>query len=281
MNGRRNHELGAFLTARRARLRPDAAGLPPGAGRRVPGLRREEVATLAGVSPDYYTRLEQGRQETASASVLDALAGALRLSEEERVYLYTLAGAAPSARAAPIPHSGPVDDQVGLVLAVLGDTPAMVCGPFVDVPEMNEAACFLFTDFSAIPPNERNGVRWMLLSPLARELYREQWEKAAGEMVGMLRIDIGRYPGQPRGELIVAELLERSPLFRELWTEHHVSTWHTLTKTLHHPHVGTLRFSNASLTVNGVTDQTIYLVIPDDRPAFEVALRSARAELRG
>jgi transcriptional regulator with XRE-family HTH domain len=275
VSAKRNPELGAFLHTRRSRLGPRDVGLPARGHRRVPGLRREELALLAGVSPDYYTRLEQGRQPTASPSVLDAVARALRLSAEERSHLYALAGEPEPSVSAPAAPGDTVDPRVRRVLDVLGDTPAILCGPYVDILTANAAARFLFTDFGALPPRERNAVRWMLLSPLAREIYRDQWENSAGEMVGMLRLDVGRSPDNPRVAEIVDELLDQSPLFRRLWTEHRVSAWQTDEKTLYHPVAGAMRFLNSSITVNGVPDQAIYLVVPDDVSAFEAALHAS------
>jgi transcriptional regulator with XRE-family HTH domain len=276
VSAKRNPELGAFLHTRRSRLGPADVGLPDQGRRRVPGLRREELALLAGVSPDYYTRLEQGRQPTASPSVLDAVARALRLSAEERSHLYTLAGEAEPGVNVPVPPDDTIDPRVRRVLDVLGDTPAILCGPYVDILTANEAARFLFTDFGELPPRERNAVRWMLLSPTAREIYREQWENAAGEMVGMLRLEVGRQPDNPRAAEIVDELLDRSPLFRRLWSEHRVSAWQTDEKTLYHPAAGAMRFFNSSITVTGIPGQAIYLVVPDDVTAFEAALRRSR-----
>ena len=278
MSTRRNAELGEFLRARRARLDPQRVGLEAGDRRRVPGLRREEIARLTGVSPDYYSRLEQGRQVTASPSVLDAISKTLQLSAEERLHLYTLAGeGAPMAVASVAPGAG-IDARVQRVLNVIADTPAIVCGPFVDIVAANEAAKFLFADFDAIPPAERNAVRWMLLSPAARELYRDHWETGASDLIGMLRIDVGRRPGDPRGNEIVSELTAASPLFRELWTAHQVSTWQTAEKVLHHRTAGPLRFHNSSISVAGVPDQTIQLIIPDDPLAFRAALTAGNAK---
>jgi transcriptional regulator with XRE-family HTH domain len=273
VTAKRNTELGAFLRTRRARLEPGGVGLPGEGFRRVPGLRREEVAGLAGVSPDYYARLEQGRQATASPSVLEALAHALRLSAEERLHLYALAGEGAPLSGDPPSPAGFTDHRLRRVFDLLEDTPTLVSGPYLDIIELNEAACFLLPGFGALPPMERNGVRWMLLSATARELYRDQWEEAASDFIGMLRIDVGRRPDCPRAREIVAELTAASPLFRRLWTEHQVSQWHAKEKVLYHPVAGPLRFYNSAVSVAGVRDQSIFLVIPQDRHAFRVAWR--------
>lgn len=272
MTARRNTGLGTFLRTRRARLDPDGVGLAVGERRRVPGLRREEIARLAGVSPDYYTRLEQGRQPTASPSVLDALARTLQLSAEERLHLYALAGEGVPVPAAPSAPARTADDRVRLVLEALGDTPAIVYGPFVDIITANRAARFLFADFDALPPLERNAVGWMLLSPVARDLYRDQWDVGARDLIGMLRIDVGRRPGDPRGEQVVGQLNDASPYFRRVWTEYQVSTWQTEEKVLYHSAAGPLRFHNSAISVKGAPDQEISLIIPEDPQAFRAAL---------
>lgn len=280
MTARRNAELAAFLRTRRARLDPDCVGLAAGGRRRVPGLRREEIARLAGVSPDYYTRLEQGRQPTASPSVLDALARTLQLSAEERLHLYALAGEGGPALTAPSVPARTADDRVRLVLEVLGDTPAIVFGPFVDIIAANRAARFLFADFDALPPLERNAVGWMLLSPVARDLYRDQWDAGARDLIGMLRMDVGRRPGDPRGDEVVGELSAASPYFRRLWTEYQVSSWQTEEKVLYHPAAGPLRFHNSGISVKGVPDQEISLIIPEDPQAFQAALAAWDQDLK-
>jgi transcriptional regulator with XRE-family HTH domain len=244
--------------------------------RRVPGLRREELARLAGVSPDYYTRLEQGRQASASRSVLDRLANALQLSNEEWLHLYALAGEGMPLNAAPPSPAGSVDYRVRRVFDLLEDTPALVRGPFLDLIEVNEALRFLYPDLCDLPARERNGVRWMLLSPTARELYGGQWERAVGDFTGMLRQDVGRLPGSPRAREIVEELTAASPLFRRLWKEHQISGWTAEAKVLNHPVAGPLSFFNHAVSVVGVPDQQIYLLIPEDRPTFSAALRQAR-----
>jgi len=254
-------------------------GLSAEGFRRVPGLRREEVAGLAGVSPDYYTRLEQGRQPTASPSVLEALAHALRLSSDERLHLYALAGEGAPPSADPPAPGAAVDHRLQHVFDLLEGTPALVRGPYLDIIELNEAARFLYPGFRELPPRERNGVRWMLLSPAARELYGDQWEAAARDFIGMLRIDVGRLPDSPRAREVVGELSAASPFFRRLWTEHQVSDWHTEEKVLHHPVAGPLRFYNSAIQVAGVREQGIFLVIPRDPQAFRAALR--RAHING
>jgi transcriptional regulator with XRE-family HTH domain len=267
----RNDALGAFLRRCRARIEPQDVGLPPTDGRRVPGLRREEVAQLAGVSPDYYTRLEQGRQRTASPPVLDGVAKALRLTADEHAHLYTLAGAThvdDTRRVA----SRTVDRRMQRVLDLLGDTPAMLCGPFVEVITANRAATFLFADFNAMPARERNGLRWMLISSTARERYGRAWADAASEMIGMLRLDAGHAPKHPRLAELVEELTEKSAMFRRLWQDYQVSAWLHDRKVLHHPSFGKMEFFNEFINLHSAPGQTLVVMIPADPAEFRNAL---------
>ena len=191
VSSRGNAELGEFLRTRRSRVDPREMGIPDSTRRRVLGLRREELARLAGVSPDYYTRLEQGRHVTASPAVLDALARALLLPAGERAYLYALARAVD-----PDPPDGGLaeasdTEALERMLAVFGPVPAVLCGPFSDILAANDAARFLYgTDFRTLPAPERNSIHWMLTSPAARSLYNASWEQTATEMIGKLRAEI-------------------------------------------------------------------------------------------
>lgn len=270
MNQARNESLGEFLRTRRALVEPSEEVLSGGARRRVRGLRREEIARAAAVSPDYYTRLEQGRQLTASPSVLDALAQAMRLTADERLHLYNLAGVAATPDLGPAEQ--PLSDRIMRVLDLLGDTPAMVLGPLLDIAGGNRAWSFLFADFGAMPISERNGLRWMLLAPEARRLYGPDWEEASAEMVGMLRRDAGRYPGSPRLAGLVEYLGEHSELFRRVWDEHYVSSWLHDRKTLHHPAFGSMDFLTDFIESPNALGQTVVAVTPVDVPAFQAAM---------
>ncbi|WFB88517.1 MULTISPECIES: helix-turn-helix transcriptional regulator [Streptomyces] len=274
-----NQALGAFLRTHRARLEPWDVGLPHDDGRRVPGLRREEVARLAGMSPDYYTRLEQGRRQTASSAVLDGLARALRLTADERLHLYALAAAPVTEDVGPL-VSRTLTPGTHRVIELLGDTPVMVCGPFIDVVSANPAAAFLFADFNTMPASERNGLRWMLLSPTARERYGDSWAEAAAEMTGMLRLEQGRAPNDPRLARLVTELAELSPLFRRQWHDLQVSRWVRARKTLYHPAFGTMGFHNEFMTLQSVPGQTLVVMMPEDPGAFRAALRPPAASGR-
>jgi MmyB-like transcription regulator ligand binding domain/Helix-turn-helix domain len=224
------------------------------------------------MSPDYYARLEQGRQATASPSVLDSMAGALRLSAEERSHLYDLAGVAGGA--APSTPARIVGRGVQRLINVLGDTPVILRGPFAEVIAVNPAGVFLFCDFNRMAAHERNGLRWMLLAPRARELYGPGWEDAAAEMIGRLRFDVGRGPADPRAAELVEELRGHSELFRQIWEKHHVSAWLHDSKTLYHPAFGSMNFFTELITTHTGPGQTLVVMIPADPAAFQAALHA-------
>jgi transcriptional regulator with XRE-family HTH domain len=270
-----NNSLAAFLRDRRGRVEPDQVGLPPGRRRRVRGLRREEVAQLAGLSVDYYARLEQGRQPTASPSVLRSVARTLRLTEDETRHLFTLAHVAAGTTAFEPDDQG--FQRVRRLVATLGDTPAQVIGPFVDILMSNPAATFLFGDFDGVPPAQRNGLHRMLLVSGSRDLYGDEWESATIDLIGMLRLDAAEHPGSSRLAAIVAELSERSALFREQWRDQAVSSWQHHHKVLRHPAFGEMAFTNEFLTMQSAPGLRIVTVMPDEPSRFEEALfRSTR-----
>ena len=253
-------ELSEFLRSRRDRLRPVDVGLPDRGQRRVPGLRREEVASLAGVSTDYYVRLEQGRDITASEDVLDALARALQLDEAERLHLRHLAKPR-RARRSP-PRSQRVRPGVRLLLDSLS-TPAFVLGRRTDVLATNRMARALLADFDAMPAGERNHARWLFLDPRARELYAD-WETVARENVAILRMDAGRYPEDERLSALIGELSVKSPEFARWWADHDVLVRGHGTKRYRHPIVGEIDIRYEALQLAD-EDQTlfIYSVEPD------------------
>ncbi|WP_410569100.1 helix-turn-helix domain-containing protein [Amycolatopsis sp. cmx-4-61] len=230
--------LGAYLKARRAQLTPQDCGLPePEAGRRVAGLRREEVAHLAAISVDYYTRLEQGRVR-ASAPVLTTLARALRLDEDQQRYVYELAGRAdalPRRRRA----GQSVRPAMRRLLAQLTGTPALVLGKRLDILAWNQAAAALFTDFEAIPPDERNYLRLLFTNPEVRELH-EKWNHDAREAVAALRMEAAADPGDPALARLVGDLAIQDRDFRTWWAEHHVNSASYGTKSYRHRQVGRL-----------------------------------------
>ncbi|MDA3644248.1 helix-turn-helix transcriptional regulator [Saccharopolyspora indica] len=248
-------ELGAFLKARRMELTPDMVGLP-GADRRrrVPGLRREEVAQLASISTDYYTRLEQGRR-LASEPVLDAIARVLRLDDDEREYLSELSGR-DSAR--PRRRSGQkVRPLLGRLLDSLHDIPAVVIGRRMDVIAWNPMASALITDFGRLPERNRNYVRLVFTDPGVRALYPE-WENVARTCVAQLRMEAARDPKDPRLIDLIGELSLRDEDFRRWWGSHRVAVRSMGTKVIRHPVVGDLTLDWDTLSC--VTDPDQQLV---------------------
>ncbi|BDM71408.1 transcriptional regulator [Streptomyces nigrescens] len=272
-------DLGEFLRSRRARLAPQDVGLPDHGGRRrVPGLRREELARLAGISPGYYTRLEQGTAAAgASDAVLDALARVLRLDGTERRHLYGLArpegGGGPGAEAAAEERLRP---SVRNMIASLGDTPALVLGRFVDVLAWNHAGHALLAghlpfdapDAPAATQGARdatqgthdatpgtrdatarpNVARMMFFDPRTRALYADRAAKAR-DTVGDLRLIAGRWPDAPQLTGLIAELRRGSTEFEALWAEHPVRTCATHARDYRHPVVGPLTLTDELLTL--------------------------------
>src|ERR1700722_19397156 len=231
-------ELGAFLKARRAQLSPPDVGLPETSTRRkVAGLRREEVAQLAVISVDYYTRLEQGRVQ-ASASVLATLARALRLDEDQQAYLFEIAGktdAAPRRRRA----AQRIRPAMRRLLDQLTLTPAIVLGRHLDILAWNPMAVALYTDFGLLPAARRNYVRLLFTDPVVRGMH-DEWEHDARDAVAALRMEAAKDPSDPRLAQLVGELSVADPDFRAWWAEHHVNSASSGTKHYQHRTVGSL-----------------------------------------
>jgi transcriptional regulator with XRE-family HTH domain len=274
MNDRRPSELAEFLSARRARLTPQAAGLEAqDARRRVPGLRREELARLAGVSVDYYTRLEQGRSRSASTDVLEALAAALQLNEAERQHLHLLAKPQPAHRKRrPRPQSADVATLRLLELFDEVSSPAFVLGRRLDVLAHNRLAGALITEFRELPAPQRNQARFVFFDPHARELY-VNWGEVAADTVAMLRLDAGRYPDDEKLSALVGELSIQSVEFRSLWSKHKVVRRTTGTKAYHHPLVGDLTVKYQALNPSGDPDQVLFVYTTQPGSADEASLR--------
>jgi transcriptional regulator with XRE-family HTH domain len=254
-----NVELADFLRRARAAVDPSRAGLPAdGRVRRVPGLRREEVAFLASVSTDYYTRLEQGRRINPSTSVLEAIARALDLDAAARAHFGHLVGVALTGvdpRQATVQRVRPGLHQF---LDALDGQPAFVLGRRTDILASNRMARALLADFEQIVPRERNYVRWVLTSDEARELFVD-WEVQARAAVESLRLDVGRNPDDPLSTRLVDQLHELSPPFSAWWREHRVHQRTFGTKRLRHPIAGDLTISYESLSLPGDVDQTLFV----------------------
>ncbi|MEU0649936.1 helix-turn-helix transcriptional regulator [Streptomyces umbrinus] len=231
-------ELSEFLRTRRARLKPEDVGLPDfGRYRRVPGLRREELAQLAGVSVAYYTRLEQGNGQHVSAEVLDAIARALRLSDAERAHLTHLAK--PKQKKKPAGRTQQVRGPLRTLLDTMEGGPAILVGRRSDILAWNRMAAAVFGDWAELPEHERNWARLVFLRPEYSDLFVD-WEDKANDVVSQLRMDAGSHPNDPRLSALVGELSVKSQEFRRLWATHDVKEKCHGVQRLHHPLVGEL-----------------------------------------
>ncbi|GAA3427885.1 helix-turn-helix transcriptional regulator [Streptosporangium sandarakinum] len=272
----RGSELADFLRSRRARLTPDRAGLAQdGRARRVPGLRREEAARLAGVSTEYYTRLEQGRAGNPSPEVVEALARALQLDLAEREHLTDLLARPTPARRAPVAPQR-VRPGLHLMLQTLEHVPAFILGRRTDVLATNRLARAVLTDFDALPVPQRNLTRYYLLDPDARDRVGD-WAQIAAETVAILRLEAGRHPHDRRLADLVGELTLRSPEFTTWWNDHRVLRRTHGTKRYHHPVVGDLHFAYESFQLPDDPDQTlcVYNAEPGSTTAESLRLLSS------
>src|SRR3954452_1261938 len=235
-----NNDLGDFLRVRRAGLTPEEIGMPVelGTGRRVAGLRRGEVAQLAGVSTEYYTRLEQGRARQPSEQVLHALCDALRLDDIERRHLFTLANTA-SRKPGHADQSSRLRPALRQVLESMELASAFVYDQNLDVVGGNTLWALLFPDVVSLPRRERSMMRWTLLDPRARLVWCD-WERVARDYVHGLRLAAAAQPRNQRIANLIGELMMRSPEFPAWWSEHRVQERSTGLKRLHHPVVGDL-----------------------------------------
>ena len=263
-------ELGGFLRARRSELSPDEFGLhDTRASRRVAGLRREEVAQLACISVDYYTRLEQGRVQ-ASASVLATLSTALRLDDDQQSYLYELAGKVSSRGRRR--RVQPVRPAMQRLLDQLDETPAMVLGQRLDILAWNAGAAALFLDFAEIPARERNYLRLLFTHPGMRALHAD-WEDAARTSVATLRMQATQAAGDPKLSTLVGDLSVQDPDFCTWWASHHVSSASYGTKHYLHPVVGALTLDcDMWAAPDGSEQRLMVLTAAPGTPSYE-ALR--------
>jgi transcriptional regulator with XRE-family HTH domain len=262
------HELATFLRSRRERITPADVGLPAGPRRRTPGLRREEVAQLAYISAEYYTRLEQARGPRPSREVLAGLVRALRLDDAERDYLHHLAGAPPG------PPPGPRREVRQSILDLLERLPqaaAFVVSANYDVLAWNDLAAALMEDFSAVPSRERNLARRAFLGP--QPLYGVSDADAFRRSVAQqLRAAAARYPADPSLASLVADLLAGSSRFGALWAAHEVRAEPTLRKTFQHPMVGPVTVNCDVLDISD-RDQRVVIYTADPGSASDEALR--------
>ncbi|MFV2175843.1 helix-turn-helix transcriptional regulator [Actinomadura sp. LOL_016] len=264
-----------FLRSRRDRLQPADVGLPGGGRRRAPGLRRAEVAMLAGISPDYYMRLEQGRTIRPSPSVLDALARALLLSDDERGHLYRLAGDEPAPL---VPSGGPVDAGVLRLLDVIGTVPAYVTNGRLDVLGWNPLAAALLPGLAELPEGRRNMLRFTLCDPRARDFYLD-WEHVARHGIAQLRTATGRDPGDPANEALIRELAEASPRFGEWWERQDVKGPGIGRKEYRHPVVGRLSLDYVGMVLPGTVDHQFVTLTAEEGSTSQLALDKLAAGL--
>ncbi|GIH02306.1 transcriptional regulator [Rhizocola hellebori] len=264
----RRNEIGDFLTSRRAKITPGQAGLPQyGTGhRRVPGLRREEVALLAGMSVDYYTRLERGNAGGVSDGVLEALARALQLDEAEREHLFDLiravnAGTATRARRRPAKQQ--VRPGVQRILDAMITAPAYVRNGHLDILAANHLGRAVFSPLFAHPGRTPNIARFIFLDPAAPDFYLD-WEQLTADTVALLRGEAGRDPYDRALTDLIGELSTRSDRFRTSWAAHNVRLHRTGVKRLHHPEVGdlTLTYESMELTADAGLRLNAYTAEP-------------------
>ncbi|MEV7071141.1 helix-turn-helix transcriptional regulator [Streptomyces sp. NPDC093990] len=270
-------DLGDFLRSRRARIRPEEVGLPSHGRRRVPGLRREEVAQLAGVSVDYYIRLEQGRgpggpsrtkSGGVSDAVLDAVARVLRLDETERAYLHAVARPRRQARRPDRPRVRPA---VQLMIDAMDRSPAFVLDRRMTVLAWNPVADAVF-GYSGATDEARSIPRYVFLDPAARDFYPE-WPAVAAQSVAHLRILAAHHQDDRELTSLVGELSLKSEDFRRLWADHQVKECAYGVKRLQHPVAGLLVFPYETLTIPGDGDQSLLVYTPE--PGSETEERLA------
>ena len=273
-------EIKEFLTTRRARITPDQAGLPSyGGRRRVKGLRREEVAMLAGISVEYYTRLERGTAGGVSEDVLDGLCRALQLDEAERTHLYDLVRTAQAntpARRRPAQER--VRPSVQQILDAMTDVPAFVRNDRLDVLATNRLGRAFYSEIYSDPIQPPNTGRFVFLSPRAPEFFLD-WDRIAADTVGILRQSAGRDPYDKRLSDLIGELSTRSEEFRVRWAAHDVNLHRSGTKRFHHPVVGdlTLNFEALSLPGDPGQQMTVYTAEPASQSAEALGLLASWA----
>lgn len=264
--GNSRRALGAFLRARRGRVAPEQVGIAGGRRRRVHGLRREELAQLAGISVDYYVRLEQGRATRPSPEVLDALAGALGLDGAERGHLDTLAG----ARRAPVPRAR-VSPLLRRLIDSLTGFPAFATNHRLDVVAWNALGAELVGGLGDPGRRDPNNARYLFLDPASRSVYPE-WEDRAAEAVGQLRVAAGRSPDDAELAALIAELSGASADFRRIWGTGEVVMCAAGRKRLRHPEAGLLTLDFETLHVPGETGLVVHVFSADEGSAEAAAL---------
>jgi transcriptional regulator with XRE-family HTH domain len=256
----RRRELADFLRRRREAIRPEQVGLPVAGRRRTPGLRREEVAQVAGVGVTWYTWLEQARDIRVSENVLDALARALLLDSHERAHLFTLAGA-PSAAA--VLESDTLDPAVALLLERFGTYPAAVVNARYDILAFNPSYAALMGDIAALPFDQRN-VLWLLFTSDRMRRMCVDWEHATRRLVAQLRASYADHMSEPAWRSLVKRLQDASPTFRQYWEEHNVAATVNAVKQFRHPEIGLLRFKSTNMWLTQRVGNRLLVYTPAD-----------------
>jgi transcriptional regulator with XRE-family HTH domain len=254
-----DRRLGAYLRDRRGKLDPATFGYAPGR-RRTPGLRREEVAQRANISPTWYTWLEQGRGGAPSADVLDRIARALMLTDVEREHLFLLGlGRPPEAR---YRKDEGVTPRLQRVLDVLEPTPALIRTAIWDVVAWNQAATVMLTDYAAVPPAERNVLRFMFLDPRMRAAHYD-WDGVARFVVSAFRVEAARAGAEAEVQPLVDELSAKSPEFAAMWRRGEVLGPHAeMVKQIRHPLLGPIAFEYSVFAVDGRPDLSLLIYNP-------------------
>jgi len=268
------NEIREFLTSRRAKVTPDQVGLPIyGEHRRVPGLRREEVALLAGVSVDYYTRLERGNAAGVSDSVLDALARALQLDEAERSHLIDLARATQPATATRRrrPTKQHIRPAVQRILDAMTQAPAFIRNGRLDILAANQLGYALYSTY-VTPGRPANTARFVFLDPRSEGFY-DDWDHVANEVVAILRSEAGRNPYDRDLTSLIGELSTQSETFRTKWAAHNVRFHDTGTKRLHHPIVGDLELTYEAMELSADTGLVMFAYTAEPGTKSEQALQ--------
>ncbi|SDD71370.1 Helix-turn-helix domain-containing protein [Paenibacillus sp. UNCCL117] len=270
--------LAEFLVSHRARLQPVDVGLPAGTRRRTPGLRREEVAQLAGVSTTWYTWLEQGREITVSPQVLECVAAALRLNEDERHYLFALASEQPSQTAsAGASETGAMPPSLHILLTELASCPAIVSDRRCQIVGWNDAAAAVFMEFDQVPPEERNLI-WLLFTRKEFRALAANWYEFVCGFLAIFRYYYGRYVGDPWYGEFIARLSEQNPDFLSIWNRNDVSPAPEVFIEFRHAKAGKMLFDLSSLQVQGPTDLRISVYTPS--PGSDTAAKLGLAMKR-
>jgi len=260
MTGRAGHDrrLGTYLKDRRGKLDPATFGFPS-ERRRTPGLRREEVAQRANISPTWYTWLEQGRGGAPSTDVLDRIARALMLTDVEREHLFLLGlGRPPEAR---YRKDEGVTPRLQRVLDALEPTPALIRTATWDVVAWNKAATVMLFDYGSVPPQERNVLRFVFLDPRFRAAHSD-WESVARFVVSAFRVDAARAGAAAEVEPLVDQLCQLSPEFREMWRDNEVLSHGEAVKHIRHPVLGPIAFEYSAFAVDGRPDLSLLIYNP-------------------